>query len=451
MKLIFFLISSILLFLPAKAQDETSTNDLKLEWELYEMENGLRVLLQQDPEVETVSIELWTDTGAKHELTGRYGMAHFFEHATPYGLSTKDEKREILLDNLIGSNAQVQMDFTTYYLETAETYLPLAIEYVADRFKEDPNTYIIDRRTEYHRENVLAEIERNSKWPTFGVNARTTRYAGIFGPHHPYGHGAYGYVEDNKRITTDDLRRWYRANFRPEYSTLFIVGNFDAEATKRNIDEQFSVLEGGERVKDIERRKTLTRGGNEKISTNYEGYYLSLSWAVPHWNSDEAVTLELASRILEQRLSGIAEQDSILEDAGSLALTNFYQLAGYFGVHASFESAESEEQVRTLLNKEVQHFISAGIRETELEQAKKEAMESIGNQVSKLGFIGSRTRLMGTSLFFTGDPDDYLKRLEKQMELTRSEVNSAIRGQLTKPYFELLLTPKVQRTGGVMR
>lgn len=451
MKLILLLINSLLLFLPLSAQNKTSFDDLKFEWELYELDNGLRVLLQQDPEAETVSIELWTDSGAKHEITGRYGMAHFFEHATPYGLNTKDEKRKALLDNLTGSNAQVQMDFTTYYLETTETYLPLAIEYVADRFKEDPNTYIIDRRTEYHRENVLAEVERNSKWPTFGVNARTTRYTGIFGPHHPYGHGAYGYIEDNKRITTDELRRWYRANFRPEYSTLFIVGNFDKEKVKEEIANQFASIEGGERVKEIERRATLTKGGTQKISTNYEGCYLSLSWATPHWNSEEAMALELASRIIEQRLSGYAEQDSTLEDAGSLMLTNFYQLAGYFGVHASFESEDSEEQIRTILEKKVQKFISAGVRETELEQAKKEAMESIENQVSKLGFIGSRTRLMGTSLFFTGDPDAYAKRLEKQMELTRSEVNSVIRGQLTKPHFELLLTPKVQKTGGVMR
>jgi len=441
MKSHFLLIISILLFQNVFGQYKIPIGNLKLEWELYELENGLRVLLQPDTSAQDISIELWTDTGARHEITGRYGMAHFFEHATPYGLSTKDEKRKTLLDNLTGSNAQVQMDFTTYYLETTASYLPLAIEYMADRFKADPNDYIINRRTEYHRENVLAEINRNSKSPIYGVASRTARYSGIFGKHHPYGHGAYGYVEDNEKVTTDELRRWYRANFRPEYGTLFIVGNFDLSSTKKHIEEQFAALNGGKRIQEIERRPVITLGGNKMLSSDYDGYYLTFSWAVPHWNSEEAIRLELASRIMENRLSTIAEKDSILEDAGSLDQTDFFQLSGYFGVHASYKSPQSKEYVKNILKMEIDKFITHGIEEIELERAKAEAFESIQKQLSKLGFIGSRTRLLGTSLFFSGDPNAYWRRLKNQLESTKSDVDTVIKSQLAKPFFELLIIP----------
>lgn len=440
-KILFLFLTSQLFFARPNGY-EYELENIKYDWELYELKNGLRVLLQLDENAESVSIELWTDTGSRNEQVGRLGMAHFFEHATPYGLSKKDEKRKKFLDNLINSNAQVKKDFTTYYLETSEEFLPLAIEYAADRFKVDPGEYINNQRTEYHRKNVLKEIERNSKHPGYGVNARTIRNKGTYGAHHPYGHGGYGYVPDNELITTDELIRWYRANFRPEYSTILIVGYFDPASVKNNIQEQFNEIKGGKRVSLIERRVAETRADNQRIPTNVVNYYQSITWAVPHWASVDAAALEMLSRIIDKRLKKRAELDSNLIDAGSLRDTDFYQLAGHFGVSASYKNLSYEKEVVTMLEEEVKKLLIGGVLEEELNTAKNESVKWIKEQTSKLGFIGSRTRLLGTGLLLNNDPDTYFDRLKTQLELTIEDVNKTARKYLSDSGFRLLLMPK---------
>src|SRR5262245_32934902 len=42
--------------------------------------NGLRVVVSPDPSVPVVTVNLWVNVGSRHELPGRTGFAHLFEH-----------------------------------------------------------------------------------------------------------------------------------------------------------------------------------------------------------------------------------------------------------------------------------------------------------------------------------------------------------------------------------
>src|SRR5688572_5989284 len=65
-----------------KNMDKTSGNfqlpPLKIEQ--YTLENGLRVVLNQDNSVPVVAVAVYYDVGSRNERAGRTGFAHLFEH-----------------------------------------------------------------------------------------------------------------------------------------------------------------------------------------------------------------------------------------------------------------------------------------------------------------------------------------------------------------------------------
>ena len=44
------------------------------------LDNGLRVIVAEDHLAPVVAVNLWYDVGSKHEVTGKTGFAHLFEH-----------------------------------------------------------------------------------------------------------------------------------------------------------------------------------------------------------------------------------------------------------------------------------------------------------------------------------------------------------------------------------
>lgn len=57
-----------------------SMNAQKVEFEEYDLDNGMHVILHQDNSAPVVTTAVMYHVGAKDEQPDRTGMAHFFEH-----------------------------------------------------------------------------------------------------------------------------------------------------------------------------------------------------------------------------------------------------------------------------------------------------------------------------------------------------------------------------------
>ncbi|HBC02887.1 MAG TPA: peptidase M16, partial [Aequorivita sp.] len=72
-----------LIVFSCKTKQEITTEDnakLSVEFEKYELENGLDVILHQDKSDPIVSLAIQYGVGSNREKTGRTGFAHLFEH-----------------------------------------------------------------------------------------------------------------------------------------------------------------------------------------------------------------------------------------------------------------------------------------------------------------------------------------------------------------------------------
>ena len=410
---------------------------LKVDSQRFTLPNGMRILLMPDSTVSEVSLEFWLQTGARDEVAGKHGFAHFFEHATPHGLRSDEAARTKYRAMLTDSNAQVRKDYIRYYLQLKPEGLELALRNVAERMSADPKM-ITASVIENHRKNVLDEMNRQEANPLSGPMASDARGAVTFGASHPYGHSNYGTLAENQRFTADDVKDWYGRYFYPENIVLFVVGNFDPDKVRKLLLATFQNIKS--RGTHPEFKSGFAASGGERIvKTSVPEHHLSLVWAIGAWGHEDAKTAQLLAKILDQRLN--SAKPAFVANVGSSDLFDSFEYAGRFGVYASFKSLKQKDAVENFLREALRSISKNGVTENELSQAKQSLIMQTAEMRKTLGFIGSRTELLGEGLLFRNDPDFFVKRIKTQQRLrSRDIIKGAARFAKTEPGKVLVLS-----------
>lgn len=402
--------------------------------EHYRLPNGLEVVLMPDSSRDAVAVEFWTHAGTRDEPVGKFGLAHFFEHVMPYGPLLRSRAVEPLLDSLrTGSNARTRYDFTRYYKETVPAGTRLFLAQAAGRLGSDPVLDLTPARVESQRQRVLAEMERFVHTP-HGEPIRNRIARGTFGAGHPYGHAAYGTPDETHRITRDGLIRWQRANVRPEYTTVFVAGDFEPDLVRPHITALFGRFPGGERPPLAEPRVPKALGGRDSVAIPTGENLLFLAWPISPWVAEETAMLELFGTALGARLEASRPEEV---SASGVEVSGF-ELAGSFTIRAahtsSTEAAEVERWVRGALAGAL-----SGLTAEEAVAAREARRSEVAGRAEQLGWIGSRIGLVGRSLLFAGVPNQFRTRLAWQMAATRDQVLAAARSRLDAPAYVLIV------------
>src|SRR3546814_17240866 len=85
--------------------------------EVTRLENGLTVVTDTMPHLETISVGVWVNTGARHESSRQHGVSHLLEHMAFKGTERRSARaiaEEI--ENVGGHlNAHTAHETTAYY------------------------------------------------------------------------------------------------------------------------------------------------------------------------------------------------------------------------------------------------------------------------------------------------------------------------------------------------
>ena len=58
----------------------TGQSRARIDYESYELDNGLRVIIAEDHSTPVTAVDVWYHVGSRHDPEGRSGFAHLFEH-----------------------------------------------------------------------------------------------------------------------------------------------------------------------------------------------------------------------------------------------------------------------------------------------------------------------------------------------------------------------------------
>src|SRR5260370_13793077 len=99
------------------------------------LDNGLRVLLQEDHRSPIVSFQMWYRVGSRNEARGATGIAHFLEHLMFKGTPTHRQGAFARLVEQNGGqdNTLTSQDVTSYYVNIAADRIDLVIDLEAHR------------------------------------------------------------------------------------------------------------------------------------------------------------------------------------------------------------------------------------------------------------------------------------------------------------------------------
>ena len=98
------------------------------------LKNGIRVVTEEIPSIESVSVGIWINVGSRNEKKIENGIAHFLEHMAFKGT----EKRSALqiaeeIESVGGFiNAYTSREITCYYAKVLKNHLPLAVDILSD-------------------------------------------------------------------------------------------------------------------------------------------------------------------------------------------------------------------------------------------------------------------------------------------------------------------------------
>ena len=335
----------------------------------FTMENGLKVILEENRTAPVVALQIWVKVGSADERDEEAGLCHFIEHMLFKGT----EKRKVRegakeIESLGGTiNAYTSYDQTVYHITLASRYADIGLDILSDAVQHstfDPVEF------EREREVILEEIRRAQDDPSKKLFQQTMA---TFYQKHPYKRPVIGYANTIRSIQRDQMVGFFKRWYAPNRMVLIVVGDFEAremEKSMRKIFKDFrpSSERLSQRVNEpvpLEVRSAISYG-------NFKETYLHIAFPASSAKDEDTAALDAISHVLGGGEASRLVQKIKLEKA----LVNTIYASSYtpkdpglFFIGATLPAENVEKAVEAILE-EANRLIIEGVTAEELHRVK---------------------------------------------------------------------------------
>lgn len=382
--------------------------------------NGLQIIAQAMPDVESAAVSFWVVTGARDEPTELMGVSHFLEHMLFKGTerrSVEDISREF---NEIGAefNAGTSAEWTVYYGRVLAEYVPKAIDLFADmlRPKLDAAEFARERNV------ILEEIARYDDVPGHMLRelAMRTYFDG-----HPLAHRVLGTTETISKLTVEQMREYWRRRYVSNNTVMAVAGRFDWAEVRRLAMEKTGHWTPGNASREaapFTPRPQVAVERHEKFQQEHFAVVIPSTGM----QDDDLYVAYLMTTVLGDstgsRLFWSVYQKGLAEAVYS-SLNDFDQ-TGFVLTYASAEPKLAPKAL-SVIQEELRKLEREGVREDELARAKTKLMSGV---VFNGESSDRRMFNLATSWLSTGR----LESLDEQIERIRAVTVDDIRRLLER-------------------
>lgn len=217
----------------------------KVDFVEYELDNGMHVILHEEPSTPIVAVSILYHVGSKNENPDRTGFAHFFEHLLFEGSENiaRGEYDQYVERNGGTLNANTSQDRTYYYELFSSNNLELGLWLESERLLHAKVDQVgIETQREVVKEEKRQRVD-NQPYGTFMEEAFKRLYQ-----KHPYNWVPIGSMEHLDAAQEEDYVNFYQTFYVPSNATLSIAGDIDIEETKKHIDKYFGSIPKGQAI-----------------------------------------------------------------------------------------------------------------------------------------------------------------------------------------------------------
>lgn len=348
-----------------------------ISFEEFQLDNGLRVIVHEDPTVQIAVLNILYDVGSRDEHEDKTGFAHLFEHLMFGGsvnIPSYDEPLQIVGGE---NNAFTSTDITNYYLTVPATNIETGFWLESDRMLSlsfDPNVLEVQRKV------VIEEFKQrylNQPYGDVWLKLRPLAYTT-----HPYKWATIGKeISHIENATMHDVKDFFFHNYVPSNAVLVVSGNVTKEQVRKLSEKWFGSIPSGNKVKRVlpsEPKQIQKRTAEVKANVPADALYMS--WHMPGRFHDDYYAIDLLSDILSRGKSSrlyntLVKEKEIFTSVSSFVMgtidPGMFVVSGRVREGISLQAAEQE--VNSILHK----VINEGVSKEELMKVKNQATATL--------------------------------------------------------------------------
>ncbi len=388
--------------------------------QMYKLDNGQTVVIQEVKNNPIVTIDTWIKTGSIDEDDSNNGVAHFLEHLFFKGTKNLEpgEFDKILETKGAITNAATSKDFTHYYVTIPSKDFDLAVQLHADMML---NPLIPRKEMEKERKVVLEEISKDLNSPSRVIqdNLNSMLYTT-----HPYKRKVIGRSDVIETITRDKVLNFYNENYSPSNMVTVVIGDVNTNHALERIKEVFN-SEPKKQTKNIYmKEQPLTKQQKKVEYMDTESGYIVIGFRGVPIDEKDSYALDVLATILGEGRSSVLNQ--VLKEKKRIAFStdagnSTFRDDGIFYISANFEPQKCKV-VQDAIFEQINKIQKNGVTDEQLNLAKNiierdtyYSRESITNIATEIGY----------TLALTNDIKFYDNYLENIKSVTRDEVKKA--------------------------
>jgi predicted Zn-dependent peptidase len=209
--------------------------------QISKLPNGLTVITDPMPQLESAFVGVWVGCGARHETRPVMGVSHMLEHMAFKGTERRTARGIAEEIEAVGGflNAYTSREQTAYHARVLKADVPLALDILADIL-----THPTFDETELERERgvVLQELGQSRDTPDDIV---FDHLQAVIYPDQPMGRPILGDEQTVSGFNRDHLKTYMGANYRAGGMVLIASGAVTHEAVLAMAAEKFGGLQQG--------------------------------------------------------------------------------------------------------------------------------------------------------------------------------------------------------------
>ncbi|MCC9309239.1 insulinase family protein [Kitasatospora sp. RB6PN24] len=400
----------------------------------HRLANGLRVVLSEDHLTPVAAVCLWYDVGSRHEVKGRTGLAHLFEHLMFQGSANVSNNGHFELVQGAGGSLNGTTSFErTNYFETMPTHqLELALWLEADRMGS--LLAALDEKSMENQRDVVKN-ERRQRYDNVPYGTAFEKLTALSYPDdHPYHHTPIGSMADLDAATLEDARAFFRTYYAPNNAVLSVVGDIDPEQTIAWVEKYFGTIpshDGKQPPRDGSLPEVIGREVRELVEEEVPARALMSAYRLPHDGTREADAADLALTVLGSGESSrlynrLVRRDrtAISAGFGMLRLSGAPSL-GWLDVKAAGEATIA--QIELAVDEELARFAAEGPTTEELERAQAQIERE---WLDRLTTVAGRADELCRFAVLFGDPKLVNGAVARVLDITADEVRAVAAARL---------------------
>jgi zinc protease len=347
----------------------------------FKLDNGLKIVVQEDHRAPVVVSQVWYRAGALDEVNGKTGVAHVLEHMMFKGTKAVPAGKFSRLIAAAGGkeNAFTAQDQTTYFQQLEKSNLPLSMKLEADRMA---NLNLTDE--EFAKEIKVVMEERRWRTEDKPQSKVNEQFNSTIYHVHPYGRPVVGWMNDLENMTAADAREWYKTWYAPNNATLVVVGDVNAQDVLKLAKQYFGPL----KAHALPARKPQVepeQKGERRVVVKAQAKlpYLLMGFHVPSLKDAdkdiEPFALEILAGVLNGNASARLNQNLVRQSQIAVDVDAAYDMVqrgrqSIFVLDATPSEGKSVIELEAAILNEIEKIKTGGVTEEELQRVKAQVI-----------------------------------------------------------------------------